>query len=112
MTSTEITSNTSPEIILSTFYELQKRETNLKSLLQKALDDKQTAEKLAEVEKNARKKLETLSKELADKCAEIQNETSMDKSNLLEMLETQSQKIDNQVTKLSESNELAIYTIN
>merc|ERR1712025_464351 len=29
----------------------------------------------------------------------------MDKSSLLEMLETQSEKIDNQVTKLSESNE-------
>lgn len=102
---TEITSNTPPEIILQTFNELQKRELNLKNLLQKALEDKQTADKLADAEKNARKKLEILSKELADKCAEIQSETSVDKTNLLEMLESQSDKIDNQVTRLSENNE-------
>jgi len=102
---TEIDSSSSPEIILQTFNELQAREENLKKLLQKALEEKQVAEKLAAAEKKARERLEILSKELADKCTEVQAETSSDKQNLLAMLTNQSEKIDNQVNKLTEQNE-------
>jgi len=109
----KINKDTSPDILYTTFLELERREQKLKEHLAVALKAQKSSVELYENEKSARTKIEKIYYELAEKCDKVKSSNQDDRKNMLENFQTQSDKITEQITVVTdENNKLTIENTN